>query len=297
MRQMETQSVNPPDYFPQSISPHTYEWEPFANGTRMNIHRGKEGRYADTVLRVPRKTEHELTGNGILSDITRKDIAWQKTLKKYLGNNMEEVFPFLSQDAHGKSRAYSIQRMVHPKAEISHCFGSPCRELGKTALESFAKLIAGTRKLILEQKIIPDLVGRGNVVLTDDDRVVLVDINNLRPILLGFDFLKSPDEESAKNVLQEIFEQRKDPKSVVSHGYLDENENPIGDISLQLLRSWELYLEEVKGSREVGARDLKAIQEDPMYEMFESNSENPVAKLRGTIFNIIQNMDSPLNLA
>lgn len=294
---METSSVNPPDYFPQSISPHAYEWEPFANGTRMNIHRGKKDQCADTVLRVPRKTEHELNGNDILSDITRRDIAWQETLKRYLGNNMEEVFPFLSQDARGKSRAYSIQRMIHPKAEISHCFGSPCRELGETALESFAKLIEGTRKLILEQKIIPDLVGIGNVVLTDDDRVVLVDINNLRPILLGLDFLKSPNEETANNVLKEILDQRKDPKSIVAHGYLDENENPIGDISLRLLRSWELYLEEVKGSREVGARDLKTIQQDPMYEMFGSNSENPVAKLRGTIFNIIQSADSPLNLA
>lgn len=282
----------PPYYFPQSIPADAYSWKPFANGTRMLIHEGKKAQYAGTVLRAPRKTERELNGTGMLSDITKQDIAWQTILKHYLRNNVEEVFPFLDQDSQGKTRAYSIQRKINIQTDLSHCFGDPCVRLSTKGLDSFAKLISGIRRLIQEQGIIPDIVGHGNVVATADDRVILVDINNLRPHLSGLDFLKDKDEEKIRDILNDIVYRGKDPRSFVTNGYLDEQGNPIGDASLFQLRNWDLYLNE-----KTGVRKTTDVLKDPLYEMFEVGTGNPIPALRNRLFNMIMNIDSALNLA
>jgi len=50
-----------------------------------------------------------------------------------------------------------------------------------------AKLVAGTRRLILEASMVPDLAGVGNLILMPDGSIKLVDINNICDIAPGDD--------------------------------------------------------------------------------------------------------------
>ncbi len=235
-----------------------------------------------TVLRAPRIPENimfdiaqrtgEVFTNGYgdprVSPITKRDIAAQFALPKHIGRNMAPVLPFVDEDMEGHIRVYSTQQRLSMARDISHAWGDPTTDMSLEARKSFARLLQGTRELIENERVIPDLVGHGNVILTDDNRVVLVDINNIRPYL-------GETEWSRQEMTQELWKAMINReggellRNFLAPGYVDELGQPIGDASLYQLRRWELALAKHRDATQAEARDTDTVKNDPLYTVID----------------------------
>lgn len=269
-----------PDYFPSSRVGY-YEPRPLGQGTRMCVHASVND--GPTVLRAPKTRESDMfeasrdTGEAFvngsddprIAPITQRDMRVQDFLNMHIGRNMAPVLPFVDTDMRGEIRVYSTQRRISVAKDLSHTWGDPTIDMDRSVRRSFARFVNGTRELVQERHLIPDLVGHGNVVLTEDGNVVLVDVNNVRPWL-------DDKHWCTAEMTQDLWEAMIDRnggvilRDFLAPGYVDELGQPIGDASLFQLKQWETHLARHKDSALTESRSLLEIDNDPCYVVIDA---------------------------
>jgi hypothetical protein len=227
-------------------------------GARMEIYPLVDER---TVLRVPRRTEQQLinssgsSGRTVLSrghQISRVTEGELRDLEKahsYIGAFLPDTTPFPDLDLHNDFRYYSLQRRVHIRQDLRICVG----EVPAESLQSLERFIRDVRDMVSALALIPDLAGKGNLVLDELNQVQLIDINNFRRLI--------PDQEveagfPGEEELEDYALGRKDIRKVLPRDFLDDLGNPVGDLSLAALQTLEI--------RGLG-RSAEELDRDPFY--------------------------------
>jgi len=108
--------------------------------------------------------------------------------------------------------------------------------------------------------LLPDLAGRGNLVLDGSGLVKLVDINNFRRLVPEEELSASFPEDG--DLLDALALGRKDIRTYLPRDFLDDLGNPIGDLSLAALQTLEI--------RGLG-RDPDQVEADPFYLPLKSD--------------------------
>jgi hypothetical protein len=229
-------------------------------GSRMMVYPLVDER---TVLRVPRRTEQQLieefgsSGRQVLaaghevSSTTECELRDLEAVESFIGAFMPDTTPFADLDLNDEFRYYSIQRRIRVVRDLRICAVKLESAASRRSLERF---IRDVRDMVKHVGLLPDLAGRGNLVLDSYGTVKLVDINNFRRFV--------PDEEVERALppepeLDEYALGRRDIRKVLPRDFLDDLGNPIGDLSLAALQTLEV--------RGLG-RDARAADRDPFYE-------------------------------
>jgi hypothetical protein len=227
-------------------------------GARMEIYPLVDER---TVLRVPRRTEQQLinasgsSGRTVLSrgqEISRATERELRDLEKahsYIGAFLPDTTPFPDLDLQNEFRYYSLQRRVRIRQDLRVCTGP----VPPGSVHSLERFVRDVRDMVAAHALMPDLAGKGNLVLDESGRVQLIDINNFRRLI--------PDEELTQDFpseedLEEYALGRRDIRAKLPRDYLDDLGNPIGDLSLAALQTLEI--------RGLG-RDVDELDNDPFY--------------------------------
>lgn len=231
----------------------------------------------DEEKRVRKYGKSEADNKTPISNITAKEHNDYKTLRHELGGFVAEIrSSFSAPDKIGRIRAYSIQSAVKQRQDLSNLKGIGrvrfC-ELSPEARKNLTEFCFKIRKMIENTGKIPDLSGKGNVLLDMRDRVKLVDTNNIRPALSSKTWLngigkcpteiamdlqnrKTPDSRGYKRDTDVWYLlERMMTEGVFAKQYLDERGEPTADKSFSMLREWEDQL---------GIDTYK----DPFYEEF-----------------------------
>jgi hypothetical protein len=229
-------------------------------GSRMEVYPLVDER---TVLRVPRRTEQQLidaagsSGRKVLSAghqvsrVTERELRDLEKADSFIGAFLPGTTPFADVDLNGDFRYYSLQRRVKITLDLRVCTTPMPTATSRRSLERF---IRDVRDMVTSVALLPDLAGRGNLVLDGSGLVKLIDINNFRRLV--------PDEEIARSfpadeaLLDELALGRKDVRDYLPRDYLDDLGNPIGDLSLAALQTLEM--------RGLGA-DPSKVDADPFY--------------------------------
>lgn len=229
-----------------------------------------------TVLRVPRRTEQQLieefgsSGRQVLADghevssFTERELRDLEAVDSFIGAFMPSTTPFADLDLEGGFRYYSIQRRIKVERDLRIC---TARLSSATSRHSLERFIRDVRDMVEHIGLLPDLAGRGNLVLDRFGMVKLVDINNFRRFV--------PDDEVERALpsepeLDEFVLGRKDIRKVLPRDFLDDLGIPIGDLSLAALQTLEV--------RGLG-RDFREAERDPFYEPLQNSRRRLVLAL------------------
>lgn len=229
-------------------------------GSRMEVYPLVDER---TVLRVPRRTEQQLidsagsSGRKVLSaghqvsKITERELRDLEKADSFIGAFLPGTTPFADLDLCGEFRYYSLQRRVKVTLDLRVCTGAMPSATSRRSLERF---IRDVRDMVQSVGLLPDLAGRGNLVLDGAGLVKLVDINNFRRVVSEEELAASfPDDP---DLLDALALGRKEIRSYLPRDFLDDLGNPIGDLSLAALQTLEV--------RGLG-RDPDEVEADPFY--------------------------------
>jgi hypothetical protein len=204
-----------------------------------------------------------------ISAFTEREIRDLETADSYIGAFLPDTTPFADLDLDNNFRYYSIQRRIRPVQDLRICTR---RMPSVTSRHSLERFIRDVRDMVNHVGLMPDLAGKGNLVLDRFGTVKLIDINNFRRFV--------PSEE-VEQVLDRDFDLdayvmgRKDIRPVLPKDFLDDLGIPIGDLSLGALQTLEL--------RGLG-RDLADLDRDPFYEPLHNQQRRlALALLRGAM--------------
>ncbi len=215
------------------------------------------------VLRVPRRTEEQLinrsgsTGKTVLaaghqlSTITERELRDLERAHSYIGAFLPDTTPFPDLDLQGEFRYYSLQKRVRIQQDLRVCVDSMPSQESRLSLERFVRDV---RDMVSSLQLIPDLAGKGNLVLDEHGMVRLIDINNFRRMVTDEE-LESAIPEGID--LDDYALGRKDIRRLLPRDFLDDLGNPIGDLSFAALQTLEI--------RGLG-RDADAVENDPFYK-------------------------------
>lgn len=215
-----------------------------------------------TVLRVPRRTEQQLidefgsSGRRALADGHQVSVTTETELKdlemadSYIGAFLPDTTPFADLGLDNQFRYYSLQRRIWVAKDLRICTERLRTTISQHSLERF---IRDVRDMVQNLGMLPDLAGKGNLVLDQFGLVKLIDINNFRRLV--------PDEEVEKALsgefdLDEYVLGRKDIRKRLPPDFLDDLGNPIADLSLAALETLEI--------RGLG-RDPDSLAQDAFY--------------------------------
>jgi hypothetical protein len=228
-------------------------------GSRMEVYPLVDER---TVLRVPRRTEQRLieeygsSGRTVLSDghqvstTTERELRDLERASSYIGAFVPDTTPFPDIDLGDNFRYYSLQRRVKVAQDLRICTGRLSSATSRRSLERF---IRDVRDMVTSVALVPDLAGKGNLVLDQSGMVKLIDINNFRRLV------RDEEVEAALPPaldLEELALGRQDIRPLLPKEFLDDLGNPICDLSLAALQTLEI--------RGLG-RDANALDRDPVY--------------------------------
>lgn len=228
-------------------------------GARMEIYPLVDER---TVLRVPRRTEQQLinisgsSGRTVLSHgqqisrVTERELRDLEKAHSFIGAFLPDTTPFPDLDLQNEFRYYSLQRRVRISQDLRICTAG----VPEGSLQSLERFVRDVRNMVNAHSLMPDLAGKGNLVLDDSGRVQLIDINNFRRLVSDQEIDESfPSEDE----LEDYALGRRDIRTAMPHDFLDDLGNPIGDLSLAALQTLEI--------RGLG-RDPDELDRDPFYQ-------------------------------
>lgn len=242
-------------------------------GSRMEVYPLVDER---TVLRVPRRTENQLieefgsSGRRALADghqvssFTERELRDLEAVDSYIGAFLPDTTPFADLDLDDNFRYYCLQRRITVVQDLRIC---TARLESYTARHSLERFIRDVRDMVADIGLLPDLAGRGNLVLDRFNRVKLIDINNFRR------FIPNEEIEAALPMdldLDDYVLGRKQISGLLPTDFLDDLGNPIGDLSLAALQALEV-------------RGLGRRQEDVDRDMFYSPMHNKRRRLALTL--------------
>ncbi|MBW2732301.1 MAG: hypothetical protein JRH20_07885 [Deltaproteobacteria bacterium] len=226
-------------------------------GARMEVYPMVD---EQTVIRVPRRTEakliaeHGSSGRKVLaaghelSNVTEQELHDIEAIESFIGAFIPDTTPFPDLDLEGNFRYYSLQRRVRPTMDLRD---NTARLATSHSLRSLERFIRDVRDMLSALSILPDLAGKGNLVLDRYGLVKLVDINNFRRLL--------PNDElqaALPNDLEDYVLGLKDIRKVLPEDFVDDMGLPIGDLTLARLMQLEV--------RALG-RSLADVRTDPIY--------------------------------
>lgn len=228
-----------------------------------------------TVLRVPRRTEQQLiaesgssgrvvlaTGHAV-SAITDTELFDLDAVAAYIGSFIPDTTPFPDFDLDGHFRYYALQRRVHPIRDLVCCSERLDEAHSRSSLERF---IRDVRDLHASLQLLPDLVGKGNLVLDRYGMVKLIDVNNFCRL--------TADDSIDSAILDEDIEHfivgRKQLRAHLPKGFLDSMGCPIAELTLHAL-----HMLEVRGL----GRDLRSVDRDPFYRTMHSIKRQRILSL------------------
>ena len=231
-----------------------------------------------TVIRVPRRTEERLiaehgsSGRKALaaghevSTITDKELHDLEAIESFIGAFVPDTTPLADLDLAGKFRYYSLQRRVHHSIDLRLHSERLVSSHSRHSLERF---IRDVRDMVRALGIVPDLAGKGNLVLDRYGLVKLVDINNFRRL-----FSSEELERRLPAKLDEFVMGLHDIRKVLPPDFIDDLGLPIGDLTLSRLMHLEVR---------VLGRDLRKVEQDPFYSaLFDSELRRVVLGLLRT---------------
>lgn len=214
------------------------------------------------VLRVPRRTEQQLieefgsSGRQVLSDghqvsaFTERELRDLESASAYIGAFLPDTTPFADLDLDHNFRYYSLQRRIEVTQDLRICTGGLSTASSRNSLERF---IRDVRDMVTQVRLLPDLAGKGNLVLDRFGMVKLIDINNFRRFVPDHEVeVALPPEEE----LEPYVRGHRNVREILPRDFLDDLGNPICDLSLAALQTLEL--------RGLG-RDARELDRDPFY--------------------------------
>ncbi|MCC6752238.1 MAG: hypothetical protein IT371_31605 [Deltaproteobacteria bacterium] len=213
-----------------------------------------------TVLRVPRRTEEQLiaqwgssgrkalaTGQEV-STVTDTELHDLEAVEAFIGAFVPDTTPLPDLDLEGSFRYYSLQRRVRVSRDLRVCTARLPSRQSRNSLERFLRDV---RDMVSSLGLMPDLAGKGNLVLDQAGHVKLIDINNFRRLV--------PDAEVERVLPRDLDDYalgRKDIRPLLPRDFVDDLGYPIADLSLAALRSLEV--------RALG-REHREVDRDPFY--------------------------------
>lgn len=231
--------------------------EMLGQGARMQVYPLVD---EQTVLRVPRRTEQQLiddhgssgrkalaTGHQV-STVTEQELHDLEAMEGYIGAFVPDTTPFADLDLEGHFRYYCIQRRVTIRQDLRIC---PERLTAAHSRYSLERFVRDVRDMLASLRLLPDLAGRGNLVLDARGYVKLVDINNFQTLISN-----EAIDEALPADLDEYALGRKDIRQVLPDGFVDDMGYPIADLTLGALHNLEV--------RGLG-RDHRQVDKDPFY--------------------------------
>ncbi|MCA9664452.1 MAG: hypothetical protein KC503_02655 [Myxococcales bacterium] len=243
------------------------------SGARMQVYPLVDER---TVLRVPRRSEQQLidehgssgrkalaTGHEV-SVTTETELHDIEAMEGFIGAFVPDSTPFADLDLVGDFRYYCLQRRVKITRDLRLVNERLPLQASRRSLERF---IRDVRDMVNELGLVPDLAGRGNLVLDAAGLVKLIDVNNFRRLVPceELEACFSDDDEIAEYAASH---KRIEPALPVD--FVDDLGHPVGDLTLQQLRTLE-----VRGL----ARDYKAVDRDPFYAPLRNERRQKVLAL------------------
>jgi hypothetical protein len=232
-----------------------------------------------TVLRVPRRTEQQLieefgsSGRQVLADghevssFTERELRDLEAVTSFIGAFQPDTTPFADLDLNGQFRYYSIQRRIRVVQDLRICAS---RLESATARHSLERFIRDVRDMVQHIGLLPDLAGRGNLVLDRFGTVKLIDINNFQRYVPDEELESSLPDDLSQSDLMAYALGHKDIRDVLPDDFLDDLGLPIGDLSLAALQALEV--------RGLG-RDSGAADRDPFYEPLQNVQRRRVLAL------------------
>lgn len=232
-----------------------------------------------TVLRVPRRTEeqliaefgssgrHALATGGEVSSVTDEELGVLEAIEGYIGAFVPDTTPFADLDLQGSFRYYSMQRRVMVTRDLRVCAERLRGTLSRMSLERF---IRDVRDMVAHLGLLPDLAGKGNLVLDRFGMVKLIDINNFRRLVPDAAVDAAlPDDETLEECARSrgVLLQRLPPE------FVDDLAHPIADLSLGQLRVLEI--------RGLG-RDYRVVDRDPFYAVLQNERRRQIVSLLRT---------------
>ena len=245
-------------------------------GSRMEVYPLVDERM---VLRVPRRTEQQLideqgsSGRRALaaghevSAVTERELRDLEAADNYIGAFLPDTTPFADLDLEGSFRYYSLQRRIRITQDLRVCTS---RLRSPTSRHSLERFIRDVRDMVQHVGLLPDLAGKGNLVLDRYGMVKLIDINNFRRFITDDEVeQRLPDAEGLEPY---IFGHRL-VREILPPDFLDDLGNPICDLSLAALQTLEL--------RGLG-RDPHQLDHDPFYEPLRNRHRRLILALLRT---------------
>jgi hypothetical protein len=226
-------------------------------GSRMEVYLLVDGL---TVIRVPRRTEemliaeHGSSGRKALaaghevSKPTEKELHDLEAIESFIGAFVPDTTPLADLDLEGNFRYYSLQRRVRQTLDLRD---NTQRLENSHSRHSLERFIRDVRDMVRALGIVPDLAGKGNLVLDRYGLVKLVDINNFRRLLTSEEL-----EARLPAELDDYVMGFKDIRKALPKAFIDDLGLPTGDLTLARLKQLEV--------RGLG-RDLKTVEKDPFY--------------------------------
>ena len=229
-------------------------------GSRMEVYPLVDERL---VLRVPRRTEQQLmddfgssgrlalaSGHQV-SAYTKRELNDLEAVDNYIGAFLPDTTPFADLDLNDEFRYYSLQLRIRVTQDLRICTERLASDTSQHSLERF---IRDVRDMVDNVGLLPDLAGRGNLVLDRFGMVKLIDINNFRRLIPDSAVEAAlPADDAA---LEPYVLGQQCAQDLVPPDFLDDLGNPICDLSLAALQTLEL--------RGLG-RDPRELVRDPFY--------------------------------
>lgn len=240
-------------------------------GSRMEVYPLVD---EQTVIRVPRRTEAQLieehgsSGRKVLaaghevSSITDKELHDLEAIESFIGAFVPDTTPFADLDLQGNFRYYSLQRRVRVTLDLRTNVERLEAANSRHSLERFIRDVRDMHKAL---GLLPDLAGRGNLVLDRYGLVKLIDINNFRRLTPSAEL-----ERVLPSSLDDYVLGFKDIRSLLPSDFIDDLGLPIGDLTLARLQHLEI--------RALG-RDPKQLEQDPIYEPMHNEQRRIVLGL------------------
>ncbi len=198
------------------------------------------------VLRVPRRTEQQMidelgssgrvalaTGHEV-SMVTEIELRDLEAIEGFIGAFVPDTAPFPDLDLRGDFRYYSIQKRVTITQDLRICTERLAERRSRRSLERF---IRDVREMVNSIGLLPDLAGKGNLVLDRTGLVKLIDINNFRRLVPNGELEKAmPTGDD----LEACLLGHRSIAEFMPKDFIDDLGHPIADLSLAQLRSLEI---------------------------------------------------------
>ena len=243
-------------------------------GSRMEIYPLVD---EQMVIRVPRRTEQQLidehgsSGRKVMaagyevSKVTDKELHDLEAIESFIGAFVPDTTPLADLDLAGNFRYYSLQRRVRVTLDLRSNTERLESTHSRHSLERFIRDIRDMHKAL---GLLPDLAGKGNLVLDRYGLVKLVDINNFRRLTTNDELVACLPAD-----LDDYVMGYRNIRNLLPQDFVDDLGLPIGDLTLARLQQLEI--------RALG-RDRAIVEKDPMYEpLYHDRRRVVLATLRG----------------